>query len=142
MTWATERLDDLKAGKAAVPPVVNTLQLGTLDDWGPGWARKVWQATPDVLQTDGSLFGGYIAALADQILAFATMSVIPDGMGFRTVNLVVQFFHIFRDQDITIEARVVAQTRQLISLEATFTDPNGRIFAKASAQQGTVVYSE
>ena len=39
MTWATERLDALKAGETTVPPVVTTLKMGTLDDWGPGWVR-------------------------------------------------------------------------------------------------------
>ncbi|MCE9650524.1 MAG: PaaI family thioesterase [Parvibaculum sp.] len=138
MSWATERLQALKEGKATPPPVVKTLGLGTFDDWGPGWARKTWKPSPDFTNGDGSLFGGHIAALADQILAFATMSVVPDGMGFRTVNLSVQFFRVAREQAIDIEARVVAQSRQLISVEASFTDPDGRIFAKATAQQVTM----
>ncbi len=31
MTWATDRLDALMSGKAELPPVVETLQLGGLD---------------------------------------------------------------------------------------------------------------
>jgi hypothetical protein len=46
MTWATDRLDLLKARAVTPPPVVETLRLGLLDDWGPGWARKVW--TPEI----------------------------------------------------------------------------------------------
>lgn len=135
MSWATERLEALKEGKATPPPVVKTLGLGTFDDWGPGWARKTWKPSPDFMNGDGSLFGGYVAALSDQILAFATMSVVPDGMGFRTVNLSVQFFQVAYDQPVDIEARVVAQSRQLISVEAEFRHPEGKLFAKATAQQ-------
>ncbi len=61
-------------------PVVKTLRLGGLDDWAPGWVRKVWEPMPDLLQSDGTMFGGYLAALADQTLAFATMSVLADDL--------------------------------------------------------------
>jgi len=32
---------------------------------------KTWSPSPDLANGDGSLFGGYLAALADQALAFA-----------------------------------------------------------------------
>ncbi len=76
-TWATKRLDQLVLG-AEPPPVIKTLQLGTLDSWGLGWAKKTWTPSAPLLNVDGSAFGGYIAALADQILAFAAMTVVPD----------------------------------------------------------------
>lgn len=135
MTWGTERLNALVTGQAEPPPVVKTLKLGLLDEWGPGWARKVWQPTREVLQLDGSMFGGYLAALADQIFAFATLSVIPEDKAFRTVNLGLQFHRVAREHGLKIEARVVAQSRQVISLEALFHGPEDRLIAKATAQQ-------
>lgn len=141
MTWATERLDALKAGKAEPPPVVHTLRMGTLDDWRPGWAKKRWEPDPDVVNGDGSLFGGYIAALADQILAFATMSVVPDGQVFRTINLNVQFFRVGRAHPLCIEGRVTTQTKSLISVEANFRrEPDDKLIARASAQQMIVPF--
>ena len=134
MTWATDRLDLLKARAVPPPPVVATLKLGLLDDWGPGWARKVWTPEPDLLNADGSLFGGYVAALADQILAFATMTVVPDGMAFRTINLTVRFVKVGRDAPLAIEGRVVAQSRNLITVEADFRQGEALI-AHADAQQ-------
>jgi len=91
MTWATERLDQLKAGKAIPPPVVETLRLGLLDDWGEGWVRKRWESAPELMNGDGSMFGGYLAALADQMLAFAAMTVIEDPSAFRTTDLQIRF---------------------------------------------------
>lgn len=135
MSWASERFDALKAGTVELMPVVKTLRLGGLDDWRPGWIRKVWEPTPELLQSDGTMFGGYLAALADQALAFATMSVLPDHHVFKTVGLAVQFFRISRSEQISIDARVVAQSRQLISVEAEFRNPNGDLLAKATAQQ-------
>jgi len=135
MSWASERLDALKAGTVELMPVVKTLQLGGLEDWGSGWVRKVWKPMPELLQSDGTMFGGYLAALADQALAFAAMSVLPENHVFRTVGLNVQFFRASRNEQITIDARVVAQSRQLISTEAEFRNPSGDLLAKATAQQ-------
>lgn len=134
MTWATDRLEAVRTGQAAPPAVVQTLKLGTLDEWGPGWARKGWHGSPEVLNADGSMFGGYIAALADQILAFAAMTVVPDDAMFRTVNLQVQFFHLTRGEALTIEGRVIAQSKSTISVEAAFRSGDVLV-AKASATQ-------
>ncbi|MDP1632872.1 MAG: PaaI family thioesterase [Caulobacter sp.] len=135
MTWATERLDLLISGKADLPPVVQTLMLGTLDEWGEGWARKTWRPSPEILNVDGSMFGGYIAALADQILAFAAMTVAPADAVFRTLNLRVDFIRVGKAETLNIEGRVTAKTKSLIHVEASFRRPDGDLIAQAGAQQ-------
>ena len=134
-TWATQRLDDLIAAKAKLPPVVETLRLGTLDSWSNGLVKKRWNPDADLLNADGSMFGGYLAALADQMLAFAAMTVVPADMSFRTANLQVIFIRVARDGPIDIEGRVIAQTRQLITARAEFYRQDGKRIAEASAQQ-------
>jgi uncharacterized protein (TIGR00369 family) len=135
MTWATRRLDVLKSGQVAPPPVVATLRLGLLDDWGEGWIRKTWMPAPELRTADGTLFGGYLAALADQALAFAAMTVAPDDKGFRTLNLQVAFLRVTPEQRLRIEARVVAHTRQMITVRAEIRREDGELVAEASAQQ-------
>lgn len=135
MTWATERLAALVAGRAEPPPVVATLGLGLLDAWGEGWIRKRWTPQPQLATSDGSLFGGYLAALADQALAFAAMTVAPDDAGFRTLNLRVEFLRVTPAQPLDIEARVTARTRQLITVRAEFRRADGELIAEAGAQQ-------
>jgi uncharacterized protein (TIGR00369 family) len=139
-TWATQRLDALIGG-ATPPPVVAKLDLGTLDAWGPGWSRKAWVAKPDLLNGDGSMFGGYLAALADQMLAFAAMTVVPADHMFRTTNLSVSFFKVGRG-DMEIEANVVSQTRQLIAVRAHFKAADGTLLAEASAHQILIPFSK
>ena len=40
-TWATERLDEIVNGPVtSLPPVIQTLRLGGLDEWGIGWIRR------------------------------------------------------------------------------------------------------
>lgn len=135
MTWATERLDALKAGTATAPPIVETLKLGLIDDWGEGWVRKSWRSTPELATADGSLFGGYLAALADQVLAFAAMTVVPGDRLYRTVNLQLNFLKVARDGPLAIEAKVVARSRQLITARAEFRREDGVLICEATAQQ-------
>jgi len=118
-----------------LPPVIQTLRLGALDEWGVGWIKKRWQPHPDLLNVDGSLFGGYVAALADQALAFAAMTVVPADSAFRTINLNVSFIRVGRAHPLLIEAIVVGQTRQMISARATIKREDGELIAEASAQQ-------
>lgn len=135
MTWAQERLNALKAGEAAVPPVVETLRLGTLDDWGPGWVTKRWQSDPALLNGDGSMFGGYTAALADQILALAALTVLPDNATMRTVHLSLQFVRIGRGEPLCIEGKVIAQSRSLITVACEIKTERAVLIATATAQQ-------
>ncbi len=135
MTWATDRLNSIKAGTATPPPVVQTLKLGLLDDWGEGWVRKSWSPSPEIATADGSMFGGYLAALADQILAFTAMTVTPHDRLYRTVNLQLNFMKVGRNHPLAIEGRVVAHTRQLITVRAEFRRPDGVLIADATAQQ-------
>jgi uncharacterized protein (TIGR00369 family) len=123
-----------------VSPVVQTLKLGGLDDLGDGWARKTWTPAPELLNSDGSLFGGYIAALADQILAFAAMTAAPADALFRTSNLKVDFIRVGKAEVLTLEGRVVARTKGMIHVEADFRRPDGELIARASAQQIVVPF--
>ena len=132
-TWATQRLDALVAG-ASGTKFVEKLELGTLDSWTEGCVRKVWKAKPDLLNEDGSMFGGYLAALADQMAAFAVMTVLPPDHHYRTVNLAVSFFKVGRG-DMQIEAKVISQSRQMIACRVTFLDLKGVLLAEATAQQ-------
>jgi len=142
MTWATDRLNALISGKDEPPPVVQTLRLGTLDAWEDGWAGKRWEPDADLLNGDGTLFGGYIAALADQMLGFAAMTVVPEGCAFRTINLQVQFLRVGRAHPLLIEARATAQTKSLIAVEASFfREEDKALIASATAQQMIVPFA-
>ncbi len=140
MTWATERLDLLKAGKVTPPPVVATLKLGLIDDWGAGWVRKRWEPSPEVMNGDGSMFGGYLAALADQMLAFAAMTVIDDPSAYRTTDLQVRFFKLGRAEPLQLEGRVTSRSRSLIHAEVDFKREGGELIARATGQQFVTAY--
>lgn len=135
MTWATEMLENMKRGSHPMPPITKTLQLGLIDDWGDGWVRKRWTPKPDLLQQDETMFGGYIAALFDQIFAFAAMTVIGEDEAYRTSHLNVCFLSLSGNETVTLEAHVVARSRRLITLEAKMLGDEGKVRSLATAQQ-------
>ena len=137
MTWATDMLNNMKLGTHPVPLVTETLKLGLIDDWGQGWIRKSWSPQPEFMHTDGTMFGGYMAALFDQAFALAAMTVVQDDETYRTSNLNISFLSLSRSEPVVLEARVVSRSRRLISLEAKMLGSNNEVRAMATAQQMT-----
>ena len=76
-----------------------------------------------------------MAALADQALAFAAMTIVPSNASFRTIKLQVNFIMGGRAHPLCIKARVVATTERLITVRADFCRDDGKLIAEASAQQ-------
>ncbi|OYW99711.1 MAG: hypothetical protein B7Z12_17565, partial [Caulobacter vibrioides] len=68
-------------------------------------------------------------------LAFAAMTVIPADRHYRTTQLQVSFLRVGRNAPLDIHAQVVAATRQMITVRASFVLAGDRLIAEASAQQ-------
>ena len=54
---------------------------------------------------------------------------------FRTINLSVNFIRVGRADPLAIEAIVVAETRQMITVRVTFKREDGELIAEATARQ-------
>lgn len=65
MSIYTQHLDRIVAGRSALPPAAENLCLGAISEWRPGYARKEWAVNPKFF-TAIDIFGGYLAALADE----------------------------------------------------------------------------
>jgi len=119
-------------------PMVNT-KLGlepALSTWRPGFVEKRWQVNSDLFH-GGALFGGYIAAIADQVLGLAAMTVLEDGYFFGTTNMSISYLSPVTGGELRIEGEVIRQRNKSIYVECTFYS-GGEVAAKASATQ--VVY--
>lgn len=66
--------------------------------------------------------------------AFAAMTVVAPDAAFRTISLQVNFIRVGRAHPLSIEARVVAASRQLLTVRAEFRS-DGELIAKATGQQ-------
>src|SRR5215470_13164458 len=93
MAFWGERLNQIVAGTVeSKPPCVQTLNLPRPQGWLPGRVWTHWPVDPKVFHAGGAVFGGFLAALADQVLGLVTMSVLEDGEAFTTSDLRVSFF--------------------------------------------------
>jgi uncharacterized protein (TIGR00369 family) len=134
-----QRLSAITDGSLTLPLVTQLLGLGRLTRWSEGYVEKEWKVDPGFCTGDGAdqqaLFGGYLAALADQVLTFATMTVMDDKHAFKTSELHVSFFRPITEGTVRIVGRVVNRSRTLVHVEAEFYRDDGKLAAKASATE-------
>ncbi|MEQ8993946.1 MAG: PaaI family thioesterase [Pseudomonadales bacterium] len=130
-------LDGYVEGTEPEPLVNQKLGLGTLDEWRPGFVSKRWAVDEDLFH-GRALFGGYIAALADQMLGLAAMTVLEDGVFFGTTNMSINYLAPVTGGDLVVEARVIAHHRKAMLVECSFLVEDALV-AKATAIE--VIYA-
>ncbi len=110
------------------------LALTGLDGWEYGRCWVTWTIDDRFRNYDGSLFGGYLAAMADRIVSMATMSVLHENdERFRTTQLQTQFWRPIFGKTLKAEGRVANRSRRLIHVEADFFTEEGKIAARSTA---------
>ena len=67
---------------------------------GRGYARFLLPFKPDLANSIGLLQGGVIAALADEAVAFALYSLVPEGETFNTVEMKINFLGAVKKGDV------------------------------------------
>ncbi len=132
-----ELLDGYIDGSVPEPTPNKKLNMGTLDEWRPGFVKKSWPVDQELFH-GRALFGGYIAALADQVLGLAAMTVLKNGYFFGTTNMSISYLSPVIEGDLVIEGEVIREQNKSIYVECSFFC-NGKLVSKASATQ--VVYS-
>jgi acyl-CoA thioesterase len=96
---------------------------------GKGYARFQLPFKPELANTIGLLQGGVIAALADEAVAFALYSLVPEGEMFNTVEMKINFLGAVKDGDVTAEAHIATRGRT-ISLGEFEVRQTDRLVAK------------
>lgn len=120
-------------GTIAEPTPNIKLGMGTLDEWRPGYVAKTWPIDQELFH-GRALFGGYIAALADQVLGLAAMTVLEDGTYFGTTNMSITYLSPVTGGELFVEGEVIRQQSKSIYVECFFRVQN-ELVAKASATQ-------
>jgi len=134
--WQT-LLKEINDGVSEIPQAIQTTRLdegvvGSLR-WEPGVVRRRWNIGPWAHNPDGTVFGGLIAALADQATSFAAFTILGDDEASRTASLQIDYFRPVVGTHVTLEARVVNRSRRLIHTETEIMRDDGKIAAHARA---------
>lgn len=114
--------------------LVDTLRLVSFE---PGLARAAWTPNEDfsIPGPGGFIFGGYVAAVTDQVAHFCMMTILEDGRHYSTTDLRVSYFRPFTERRYDVEARLVTRTRTQAHVEVSFLNDAGAIAAKATLVQ-------
>lgn len=134
MTFWSDTLDSIVAGTNEPPPMVGALKLPTIEGWAPGSVWGDWALNTEMYHAMGSVFGGYLAALADSYTGLAMFTVLTDQEAFTTSDLRLAFFRPVTT-DLHIVAEVLNRGRRQAHVEATFVDDRDKVACKATATQ-------
>lgn len=104
------------------------------DELGPGWAVMSAPLGSEALSGNGNLHGGVVATLID--VTSGAAAARSDGFdrtqhSMVTADLHVRYLRTPRGDKVSARAEVVHVGRQLIVLECTVTDNEGRQIAAA-----------
>ena len=82
----------------------------------------------------GSVHGGMIATLLDSVMGCAVHSTLPQGRGYTTLEIKVNYLRAVTEGAgvVSAEGRVVQAGRQAAVAEARLTDAAGKLYATAS----------
>ncbi|HEX6527259.1 MAG TPA: PaaI family thioesterase [Streptosporangiaceae bacterium] len=138
MTFWQERLDRIQAGLQEKPAVVEILRLPDILSWEPGRVTTKWKMDSDFFAIGGQLFGGYLAALADQVLGHTAMTILQDDTWFRTVALSLTYYRAIRKGTIWINGRVAHASRHMIHIDVDFRDEDENLLCVARGVQSVI----
>jgi uncharacterized protein (TIGR00369 family) len=103
--------------------------------WEPGRVWCEWEVNPALFQDLNSLFGGFIAALADEVLGFTTMTILEEGEVFITADLHVTFHRTIKDGILYFEGKIVQREKRAAQAALVIASQDGTIVAEATAKE-------
>lgn len=135
MSYWNDLLNSIVDGTAQPPPYVRTLGTTRMKRWEPGRVWCEWEVNPALFQDQNALFGGFVAALADEVLGFATMTVLEEDETFITADLHVSFHRTVKEGVLYFEGRIVHREKRSAQTELVVTNQDDTIVAEATATE-------
>lgn len=125
----------LAIGQGALPspPICHTLRFWPVEV-EPG--RMVFQGTPGAEHYNpiGSVHGGYAATLLDSAVGCAVQSMLPQGSGYTTLELKINYVRALTERTgpVRAEGKIITVGRQAATAEGRLTDAAGKLYAFAT----------
>jgi uncharacterized protein (TIGR00369 family) len=129
-------------GRRPAPPAARLLgwKLQAIDP-ERGTIRVEFEARPEFLNPIGTIQGGILAAMLDDTMGPAAAALLG-GEGFaQTLELKTSFMRAAQPGPLYGEARVVHRGREVIFLEGTLSDAQGRLVAAATATARVIPFA-
>jgi len=135
MSIGTERLDAMIAGRHERSACGRALGLPLVSEYRSGYVKCRHPIDARFVNSNGVLFGGYLAALLDDVSGHAALTVLTDDQVCATAELSVSYFRpcLPTAGELLLEGCVVNQSRRSLHIEVTLTRADGKLIAKAHA---------
>jgi uncharacterized protein (TIGR00369 family) len=117
------------------PPPISGLMTFTMDSAEPG--RVVFSCTPDesAYNPIGAVHGGLVCTLLDSVAGCAMHSVLPQGKGYTSIEIKVNYLKAVRATSgpLVATGTVVKSGSRVGFTEGVVTDKNGAVVATATS---------
>jgi uncharacterized protein (TIGR00369 family) len=125
---------DMMEGRAPAPPAGALLgwKLIALDP-DAGTIRVQFTARPDFVNPVGTVQGGLLTAMLDDTMGPAATAYMGGGYLAQTLELKTCFLRAARPGLLFGDGRVVHRGRDILFLEGTLSNPEGKPVATATA---------
>ncbi|MDX2646885.1 PaaI family thioesterase [Streptomyces sp. PA03-1a] len=133
-TSGLEFLRDVLAGRLPAPPIASTLGF-TLEEVQEGRAVFAMEPGEEHYNPIGSVHGGVYATLLDSAAGCAVQSVLPEGMGYTSLDLNLKFLRPITVDTGKVRAvgTVLNQGRRTALAQAELFDATDRLLAHATS---------
>jgi len=127
-------LEAIIAGALPQPPISETLSLW-ITEVGDGYAVFEGEPGRHLLNPMGTVHGGWALTLIDSVAACAGHTLLPAGASYTTIETKANFSRPITESTgrVRAEARVIAQGRQIVSMEATVVNAQGKVLAHGTS---------
>lgn len=128
-----EFLQAVFSGELPHPPIGETLNFMPIS---AEYGRVVFQGTPTAAHYNpiGSIHGGWAATLLDSCVGCAVQSVLPQGKGYTTLELKVNYVRGLSAETgpVRAEGKVVHAGSRTATAEGRLVDAAGKLYAHAT----------
>jgi uncharacterized protein (TIGR00369 family) len=123
---------DAVAGRISPPPAASLLGWEALE-MRPGFARVQYTATREFYNPHGSVQGGFLAAMLDDVMGPAALTLVDEETFGPTLDMNVSFLRPAHAGTLIAEGSVVHQSRRFVRVEGRLMTEDGVLIATSTA---------
>ncbi|MFK2826431.1 PaaI family thioesterase [Bacillus sp. B190/17] len=124
-------LNDVLCGKSSPPACDTTLGVKVLES-KDGYAKGIWTIEEPLLNGNGVIMGGFVAAAADIMMAYAITPLLAEDQTFASINLQTTFHRPTFTGEVEVEAKVEKFGRTVSYVTADLNQ-NGKLVASVTS---------
>lgn len=127
----TVNLNDVIRGESSPPACDTTLGVKVLEA-GEGYAKGLWTIEDRLVNGNGVIMGGFVAAAADIMMAYAITPLLSENQTFASINLQTTFHRPTFTGEAEIDVKVEKFGRTVSYLTANLKQ-TGKLTASVTS---------